>query len=224
MTKDSLILNKLQARYRNDKEMKRWFLTFIQKPSVSLRTIEWLASSYSKRYNVSYYVKRADGTRFLFHMHSSYKSQIKAYTRNNFDPFRRKTSMTIHLPSLQTSPQPGDTSLTTLSQVNFFRWVFEYNVIEYALKNLDSIQKDIESREKRSSRTPSQNRQNKSCSSDNTSRIKETPNISSKLEKKSKGNARYLKNASKNTASSSSKKAVSIPIPHGISSLTLSFR
>lgn len=220
MTKDTLILNKLQARYRKDKEMKRWFLTFIQKPSVSLRTVEWLASSYSKRYNVSYYVKRPDGTRFLFHMHSSYKSQIKAYTRNNFDPFRRKTSVTIHLPSLQTTPQPGDTSLTTLSQVNFFRWVFENDVIEYALKNLNSIQKDIESREKRSSRTTAQSLENKSYNSSKTKRAKETPNLSKKEGKPPKGNVRE----SKNTASPSSKKAVSIPIPRGISSLTLSFR
>lgn len=224
MTKDTLILNKLQARYRKDKEMKRWFLTFVQKPSVSLRTIEWLASSYSKRHNVSYYVKHSDGTRFLFHMHSSYKSQIKAYTRNNFDPFRRKTSATIHLPSMQTSPQPGDTSLTTLSQVNFFRWVFENNVIDYALKNLEAIHQDIESRERRPSRTSSQSLQSKDRKSDGTNRTKENPRVSNKPEKKSKENAHDTKKTPKGISSPSSKKALSIPIPRGISSLTLSFR
>lgn len=211
MLKEELILNKLQIRYQKDKELQNWFLSFIQKPTISLRTVEWLASSYSKRNNVSYYVKRQDGTRFLFHLHPSYKTQIKAYTRTNFDPFKRKKSITIHLPSFQTSPQPGDTNITTLSQLNFFRWAFENGVIDYAIKNLEVIQRDIETRERRSNTAKEQ-----VIVSGNTTPSKKTTTDSKKREKTS------VKKSSKSVPTP--QKGISIPIPRGVSNMTLSFR
>lgn len=152
MAKDELILKKLRTRIKNDAAMAEWLVTTLVRPPVSLRCIEWLSSSYSRRHDVSYYVPKPDGGRTLFHLHSSYKSQIKAYTRNNFDPFKRKTSIAVYLPSMSTHKQTGDTVQSTVSQVNFFRWVYDYNVLQYAVKHNAAILHDIENHEHRRSK------------------------------------------------------------------------
>lgn len=197
MAKTELILSKLRTRIRNDPNMCEWMVQTLVHPPVSLRCIEWLSSSYSRRNDVSYYVPKPEGGRTLFHLHSSYKSQIKAYTRKNFDPFKRKTSVSIFLPSMAKTKQSGDQVESTVSQINFFRWVYDYNVLQYATKHSAEILHDIEHHEHRRSNVKKGQSKGGGGSTSSNSKPKSTP--------------------------TPKPKTVRFSLPHGTSTIKLSF-
>ena len=64
-----------------------------------------------------------------------YRSQLKSYNKANFDPFCRNERITGW----------GDNGdiITTIGQLNFFRWAIENRVLEYINDNLEDIEKDM---------------------------------------------------------------------------------
>ena len=103
---------------------------------VSLRLIEWFITRYAYRKKISYSLKNdEDVYKFKFPVHISYKSQLKAYKKRYFDPFRRKKKFMY-------SYYEGEIKkklLTTICQLNFFLWAFDNGVIDYIFKHYDEI-------------------------------------------------------------------------------------
>ena len=60
---------------------------------------------------------------------------MKSYNKANFDPFCRNERITGW----------GDNGdiITTIGQLNFFRWAIENRVLEYINDNLEDIEKDM---------------------------------------------------------------------------------
>jgi len=108
------------------------------KSHVSLRLIEWFITRYAYKKKISYSLKNdSDLYKFKFPVHISYKSQLKAYKKRYFDPFRRKKKFMY-------SYYVGDDKkklFTTIGQLNFFLWAFDNNVIDYIFKHYDEINK-----------------------------------------------------------------------------------
>ena len=124
---------------------------------ISLRVIDWFVTNYSKD-NEVVYRKGADWIQStsqigggssknkgggctdalkqnrMVNVHESYKAQLKAYSKRQFDPFCRRDRIHFYY-------TPTDKLETTVGQLNFFRWAIENNVIEYVQTHL----KDIES-------------------------------------------------------------------------------
>tara|TARA_B100000575_G_C22926241_1_gene537012 strand:- start:144 stop:722 length:579 start_codon:yes stop_codon:yes gene_type:complete len=99
---------------------------------VSLRLLDWLVTNYAKKHNISYEIL---GKNSNFNIYISYKSQLKAYSKKQFDPFCRRQRIIFTL---------GGTSLsTTIGQLNFFRWAISNNVIDYAKDNIKKIENDM---------------------------------------------------------------------------------
>ena len=94
---------------------------------VSLRLLDWFVTKYAEKRGVTY--KLNDGQEFYVHI--SYKAQLKAYKKVYFDPFRRKGKFIYTI--------KGKQFQTTLGQLNFFKWAFNCNVIEYVKSNFDTI-------------------------------------------------------------------------------------
>ena len=67
-----------------------------------------------------------------------YKNQLKAYAKIYFDPFCRRDRINFIYGK-------GDELLTTVGQLNFFRWAIENNIIEYTVANMEIIEKDMNS-------------------------------------------------------------------------------
>ena len=64
---------------------------------------------------------------------------MKAYSKKQFDPFCRRERIVF---------EPLDKTLTegfvtTIGQLNFFRWALQNGVLEYAKTNLNEIEKDM---------------------------------------------------------------------------------
>jgi hypothetical protein len=65
-----------------------------------------------------------------------YKNQLKAYAKIYFDPFCRRDRINFIYGK-------GHELLTTVGQLNFFRWAIENNIIEYTVSNMEIIEKDM---------------------------------------------------------------------------------
>jgi hypothetical protein len=77
-----------------------------------------------------------------FNVYLSYRSQLKAYSKQQFDPFRRRDRINFYYEKTKFIE-------TTIGQLNFFRWVIQNNIIEYIIANMDVIEKDMVSVQKK---------------------------------------------------------------------------
>lgn len=103
---------------------------------VSLRLMEWFATNFCKKYNVSFFIGEADNLR-CFNVYLDYKSQLKAYNKKQFDPFCRHE---------RTKIQCGTEEIeTTIGQANFFRWVLQNQILDYAVEHAEEIEADMSS-------------------------------------------------------------------------------
>ena len=119
---------------------------------ISLRVIDWFVTNYSKdkdivyrkgdtltSSNTSHYaggekgVKDALDDSRVIHVHESYKAQLKAYSKRQFDPFCRRDRIHFYY-------TPTEKLETTVGQLNFFRWAIENNVVKYVSLHLKEIE------------------------------------------------------------------------------------
>lgn len=100
--------------------------------NISLRILDWFVTNYSKKHGVHYYL--GDGKRFMVYV--SYKAQLKAYQKKNFDPFcrRERIKFIVH---------GGKEVITTVGQLNFFRWAIDNKILKYITDHYEDIEKDM---------------------------------------------------------------------------------
>ena len=99
---------------------------------ISLRVLDWFVTNYCKKNNII--LTNKSGTNIIVHM--DYKNQLKAYAKIYFDPFCRRDRINFIYGK-------GHELLTTVGQLNFFRWEIENNIIEYTVSNMEIIEKDM---------------------------------------------------------------------------------
>jgi len=97
----------------------------------SLRQIDYLVVNYAKKHKAFYYVTTPEGYQSPFEIHSEYRSELKAYSKDNFDPFRRGGHLTL-----------GGVE-SSLAQLNFFRWALPNGVIQYAQDHASEIEAEM---------------------------------------------------------------------------------
>ena len=109
--------------------------------NISLRIVDWFTTNYAKKYYTVYDLP--SGNRFK--VYNDYKLKLRSYSKKRFDPFCRWDRISI--------PYKNDTHLqTTIGQLNFFKWAFENNVIDYIETNYAAIEKDMNNRNSTSKR------------------------------------------------------------------------
>jgi len=131
---DHLLLKSLQNFYE-DTHYSRELIKVLQgSTKVSLRSIDWFITNYSKSKNTHYplysnkdypTLTETCDTTFtkVVNVHQSYKSQLKSYSKKTFDPFCRRQRIEFQL--------DNDVIETTVGQLNFFRWALQHKIIEY---------------------------------------------------------------------------------------------
>lgn len=150
-SKTQLLIEYLMNYYSNNLNILTNIIT--QKNILSLRILDWLVTNYSKKYNVVYLLKKKE-TMINFNIYLDYKNQLKAYSKKYFDPFCRRERILINVKNLTwthidddiktvKSNYSNDVLVTTVGQLNFFKWFIENNVITYAIENIEKIDKDM---------------------------------------------------------------------------------
>lgn len=97
--------------------------------SISLRLLDWFVTKYSDKNVIK--VKYDNEN---VNIHISYKAQLKSYKKTYFDPFRRKLKFYYKFKNFN-----GVKLLTTMGQLNFFKWAYKYNIIKYVQDNFDKL-------------------------------------------------------------------------------------
>ena len=103
---------------------------------VSLRALDWLVTNFSKKHPVVYKTSSSAlcPAPTIINLHTHYKLWLRTHKRRNFDMFRRQGRVFFDV--------DGVTYTTTVAQLNFFWWAIQYEVLEYALKHVDAIERD----------------------------------------------------------------------------------
>lgn len=103
------------------------------KSAVSLRLIDWYVTNYCKMHNV---VLLNDARGEYFNVYTNYRSQLKAFKKVQFDPFRRRDRILFRY-------APDKLLNTTVGQLNFFRWALDNGVLDNIETNIASIEGDM---------------------------------------------------------------------------------
>ena len=146
-TREETLINFLLSFYKN--KMLRLRDIVYQNTPLSLRLLDWLVTNYSKKYNIIYPLHKSGGDIIYFNIYLDYKNQLKAYSKKYFDPFCRQRRIIIDMNTLKwTEYTPGYETLdkeivTTVGQLNFFRWVLENKIYDYAISNISLIDSDM---------------------------------------------------------------------------------
>lgn len=146
--KTLLILQSLIQYYSKNINILTSIIT--QKNILSLRILDWLVTNYAKKYNVVYTLKK-NNTNYNFNIYLDYKNQLKAYSKKYFDPFCRRERIIIDIKDFswkiidEKDKQKINKNqlITTVGQLNFFKWFIENNVLNYAIENIELIDKDM---------------------------------------------------------------------------------
>jgi len=132
---NDMLLMSLGKFYNDKNNMKKLIKIIEGSYSVSLRLIDWFVTNYSKKNN-TIIMRNVDNDVIHFNVYLSYRSQLKAYSKQQFDPFRRRDRMHFYY-------EKGKHLETTIGQLNFFRWVIVNNILEYIEDNDKVIDEDM---------------------------------------------------------------------------------
>jgi len=137
VSKLDLLMTSLSKFYADEKNINI-LLPIVQGCSkISLRVLDWFVTNYCKKHNTVINFERDNRQKKLI-VHLDYKNQLKAYSKKSFDPFCRRERINFIYGK-------GCELLTTVGQLNFFRWAIENNIIDYIGTRLDEIETDMNS-------------------------------------------------------------------------------
>lgn len=134
---NELLLMSLTKFYHSDTDKINQILPIIKKTSnISLRLIDWFVTNYCKKFNIVLTNSSQSNSSKYFNVYSSYRSQLKAFKKIQFDPFRRRIRIDFYY-------DVDKYVETTIGQLNFFRWFLENDLLRYVREYYDVIEKDM---------------------------------------------------------------------------------
>jgi hypothetical protein len=129
--RQDFIVQNLQTFYNEAGNLEKIIPILKGESPISLRLVDWFITNYAKKNNTSYIM----GTK-QFLVHFNYKRELKAYSKKLFDPFCRRDRIMF-----EAQNQPS--VMTTVGQLNFFRWAIEKKIVDYIETNRASIESDM---------------------------------------------------------------------------------
>ena len=134
-SKKDLLMQSLIQFFSNKLNLDQVIPIITGKSQISLRILDWFVTNYSKKNNINYIVhNKVKDKNFIVYL--DYKSQLKAYSKLQFDPFCRRERISF-------IGHNSNELITTVGQLNFFRWSIENNILEYIIENYNVIEEDM---------------------------------------------------------------------------------
>jgi hypothetical protein len=163
--KPELVISSLQRFYSTHPEINK-VLTYLNgEAPLSLRIIDWFVTKYSRKNFVRYPLNDQE---FLVYL--SYKGQLKAYSKQYFDPNCRRERIMFKIPG-------HEQFMTTIGKLNFFRWALESKILEYIEAHEEEIRTGYNSYLKETTQTQKRSKSDTASSTDSTDSLKS--NVSS---------------------------------------------
>lgn len=101
---------------------------------ISLRALDWLVINYSKRNRIAIRFS----TTQLVPIYQDYRNWLRFWKRPLFDAFRRGVRVYFDF--------RGVTYSTTVAQLNFLFWYEKNRILDYAIQNVSTIERDMAER------------------------------------------------------------------------------
>lgn len=131
-SKDFYLYSSL-LKYYDNKINHDAFVEVLQDSSmISLRMIDWFVTKYSKKNNINYEINGK-----TFEVYTNYKSQLKVFSKKSIDPFCRRDRLVLDKHSVSI--------VTTIGQMNFFKWAIDNGVLKYICDNFEILEKEMKS-------------------------------------------------------------------------------
>jgi hypothetical protein len=127
--KPEMVIASLQKFYAGHPEIEKVITYLNGEAPLSLRIIDWFVTKYSRKNFIRYPL---NGHEFIVYL--SYKGQLKAYSKQYFDPNCRRERIMFQIPGYEAF-------MTTIGKLNFFRWALDSNILEYIEAHEDEIRK-----------------------------------------------------------------------------------
>jgi hypothetical protein len=163
---NNILLEPLKMFYSNRKNLELLTIILNNKTSIlfdnsnykkiSLRLIDWFVTNYCKKYKISIQIKKGKKTYYIS-IYDSYKSNLKAFSKKAFDPFRRKEKIFLNYEIYKDLKKNKQLKInftknktknsnyidTTIGQLNFFKWIIDNNIYTYIKENKNNIESDM---------------------------------------------------------------------------------
>lgn len=164
-SKETMYFNIINKYYKELEKIKvKIMIDIIEGNSdISLRLLDWFITKYSNVHTVRYCLKfflnddilngtfkmekninlgeiNKQNIDNLFNVHISYKAQLKSYKKKYFDPFRRNKKKKFRY---YFDKEKKISLVTTLGQLNFFRWLFSNGIIHYVVFNYNKLHREM---------------------------------------------------------------------------------
>lgn len=123
----------------NEKEIETIIDIINGKYKISLRFLDWFVTRYCYLYKTSIQINNQYNKEQDFNINISYKAQLKSFKKKCFDPFKRKNKFYYSF----AKNIMNYSILTTLGQLNFFKWAICFGIIKYVEDNFDTINNKI---------------------------------------------------------------------------------
>ena len=149
ISKDELLRGKLLDFYKESDNLKILLPIILQQTRLSLRSLDWFVTNYCKKNNINYMICK-NGTNINYFPFKAYKSQLKAYSKKFCDPFCRRERIIFDfqentIVDFKSNIKIGHKNyiVTTIGQLNFFKFAIQDNIINYAIENINVIETDM---------------------------------------------------------------------------------
>lgn len=138
---DENLMRKIDAFFSKPEHMGK-LLPFLHETSkISLRLIEWFVSVYSMKNTVDYFIDEE-----YFNVYLDYHAEMDVHRKQRFDPFARKwrkhkgkrVYYGIHFYYTE-----DDFVVTTVAQLNFFKWFISKRVLNYMVENRVELHEEM---------------------------------------------------------------------------------
>lgn len=161
---NNILLEPLKSFYSTKKNLELLVIILNNKNSnliknnndkkISLRLIDWFVTNYCKKYKISIQIKKNKKVNFIS-IYDSYKSNLKAFSKKAFDPFRRKEKIFLNYDLKDKNNKDFKIAFTnnnirkynfidtTIGQLNFFKWIIDNDIYTYIRDNKKSIENDM---------------------------------------------------------------------------------
>lgn len=150
--KEQLLLKSLIEFYKQQKCLDL-LLCFLKghKKRLSLRLLDWLVTNYCKHHPIIVYDKFDQRCNTQF-MYLAYKNNLKSYSKKFFDAFARRQRIfynynhmvrKINKEQIEQYYDSSEGFVTTIAQLNAFRFFITFGIIDYAIQHLEEVEYDM---------------------------------------------------------------------------------
>ena len=148
-SKDELLRIKLLEFYKDKENLNILLPIILQQTRLSLRSLDWFVTNYCKKNNINYTLSR-NGDLVSFFPFKSYKLQLKAYSKKFCDPFCRRERVIFDYENNTITNFKSNIKMshknyivTTIGQLNFFKFAIQDGIIDYSIEHITDIENDM---------------------------------------------------------------------------------